>query len=125
MRVLVCGGREYTGWSLVSDLLEKLSLDIWCDNPDEEFVVIQGGAKGADFLAKVWAVDIHANTELVSTEEYPANWKKFGRSAGHIRNAEMLKKGKPDMVLAFPGGVGTADMVEKARAAGVHVEEWE
>lgn len=45
------------------------------------------------------------------------------RSAGPKRNQRMLDKGKPDLVLAFPGGDGTADMVRKAKSAGVPIIE--
>ena len=53
---------------------------------------------------------------------YPANWKKHGRAAGPIRNKQMLEEAKPDLVIAFPGGAGTANMVKQAREAGVKVE---
>lgn len=52
---------------------------------------------------------------------YPADWEKHGRAAGPIRNEKMLIVGTPDMVLAFPGGRGTADMIRKAEAAGLPV----
>ena len=52
---------------------------------------------------------------------FPADWKTYGRAAGPLRNARMIAEGKPDLVLAFPGGRGTADMTRKARAAGVEV----
>jgi hypothetical protein len=48
-----------------------------------------------------------------------ADWEKLGRSAGPIRNQAMLDEGRPDLVVAFPGHHGTADMVRRARAAGV------
>lgn len=44
-----------------------------------------------------------------------------GKAAGPIRNQRMLDEGKPDLVVAFPGGRGTADMVRRAKAAGVPV----
>lgn len=50
-----------------------------------------------------------------------ANWGKFGNAAGPIRNAEMLSEGKPDLVLAFPGGAGTRDMINRSLKAGVTV----
>jgi len=46
-----------------------------------------------------------------------------GRAAGPVRNAQMLAEGKPDFVVAFPGGRGTADMCKQARARGVKVVE--
>lgn len=118
MRVLVCGGRDFCDW-------DKLHFELYSllDNrPDqrEPFVVIQGGAKGADFLAKAWAkyMRFEYNT---SVEEFPADWKKHGRAAGYIRNKQMLVEGKPDLVVAFPGGAGTKNMIDQARKAKVEV----
>jgi hypothetical protein len=59
----------------------------------------------------------------VSVECFPAEWDKRGRIAGPVRNALMLDVGKPDLVVVFPGGRGTADCVRQARAAGVQVIE--
>jgi hypothetical protein len=54
---------------------------------------------------------------------FPAQWDRYGEAAGPIRNAWMLEFGKPDLVVAFPGGRGTADMISKARKAGIEVCE--
>lgn len=81
-------------------------------------LVIHGGARGADTHAG-WA----ATAVDIPVAVYPADWATHGRRAGPIRNAQMLAEGRPDAVLAFPGGRGTADMVRQARAAGVPV--WE
>jgi UDP-N-acetylmuramoylalanine-D-glutamate ligase len=54
-------------------------------------------------------------------EVYPADWKLHGKSAGHIRNQQMLDESKPDIVIAFPGGRGTANMIKRAKKAGVEV----
>jgi predicted Rossmann-fold nucleotide-binding protein len=59
-------------------------------------------------------------TRGISEESHPANWNAWGRAAGPRRNQEMLMR-KPNLVVAFPGGEGTADMVQKAIAAGVKV----
>lgn len=112
MKVLVCGGRDYTNWDLLED---KLNL-IW--RADGEFTIISGGAKGADTLAIDYAKKYNNSLEI-----YKAEWDKFGPSAGPIRNQQMLDIGKPDLVLAFKGGKGTADMVRRARKAGVEVRE--
>lgn len=67
-----------------------------------------------------WA-DEWAVVNWAQFEEYPADWKRYGMAAGPIRNRRMLKEGKPDIVIAFAGGRGTADMVRQAKAAGVPV----
>ncbi len=109
MRVLVCGGRDYTD-------LEKMWSVIRNYFYGPEDTLICGMARGADLLAYrlVAGTDCHI-------EEYPANWEKYGRGAGHIRNQQMLDEGKPDIVIAFPGGRGTANMIERAKKAGVEV----
>lgn len=112
MRVLVCGGRDYDDAVTVDRVLDRVHSrrPITC--------VIHGGARGADSLAGAWA-----KRRGVRVEEYPADWKRYGRAAGMIRNAEMLRAGRPDRVVAFPGGRGTAGMKRLARTAGVPVEE--
>ena len=110
MRVLVTGGRDYSDRESVFFELHGLAEKYgW-------LTVIQGGATGADALAREWAELCYHG--LVSVK---ANWTKFGPSAGPMRNEKMLVSGKPDLVLAFPGGRGTADMVRRAKAAGVPV----
>lgn len=80
--------------------------------------LIAGDASGVDDFAVEWAF-----VNGIAAAKWYACWDKFGKAAGPIRNAAMLKFGKPDLVLAFPGGAGTADMVKKARTAGVEVRE--
>lgn len=68
--------------------------------------------KGADAMADKWARD-----HIIACRRYPADWKKYAMAAGHIRNEAMLIEGKPDWVIAFPGGAGTANMVNQTRIA--------
>lgn len=114
MRVLVCGGRDYGNITRVAQELDALHREI----PHDCMRVIQGGATGADQLARAWCAHRH-----VEYENYAADWKAHGKAAGPIRNQRMLDHGKPDLVIAFPGGRGTADMVRRAKAAGVPVRE--
>jgi hypothetical protein len=110
MRVIVCGGRDFDDYALVANTLSGL--------PMRPTVIIHGGARGLDALAAIWA-----KTRRIAVEEFPADWKTHGRAAGPIRNRRMLKEAKPDLVVSFPGGAGTRDMVRQARAAGVQVIE--
>lgn len=109
-RVLVCGGRDYQNIKAVFTALDGLI--------PKPTLIIQGGAFGADACASEWAYKRN-----VLERQFAANWQKHGRAAGPIRNQEMLDRGKPDIVVAFPGGTGTADMVRRAKAAGVRVIE--
>lgn len=109
MRVLVCGGRYYEDEQRVFEALDELS------GVSE---VIEGGAKGADFFAKSWA-----KIRNIPRRTFPADWDRLGKAAGYIRNKQMLEEGKPDLVVAFPGGKGTANMIKLAREANVEVIE--
>lgn len=113
MRILVCGGRDYADQDTVFATLDHV-ITLF----GEITGVIHGAAKGADSLAGQWA-----NERKIAELKYPANWTKYGKRAGYLRNQEMLDKGKPDFVVAFPGGRGTAMMVDIANKAGVSV--WE
>lgn len=114
MRVLVCGGRDFQD----ADDLEA-SLDAFHEGargPIE--LLIHGGARGADSLAGEWA-----RSRGVACIVYEANWTSQGRSAGPIRNKRMLDEGMPDVVIAFPGARGTANMMRQARDRGLEVLE--
>lgn len=113
MIVLVTGGRDFNDRELVFRVLDELKPSL----------IVHGGAKGADMLARFWA---RANG--VRQRIHNANWERFGRAAGTIRNQAMLDEqaacGEPvALVVAFPGGKGTADMVRRARGAGIEVRE--
>jgi len=111
MRLLVCGDHNWQDYTLV--LQEVTAL-----HPD---VVIEGEAHGADLMGRAAAYTIGADVIA-----FPAQWNKYGRAAGPIRNQQMLTEGKPDMVLAFHDNLalsrGTAHMVRIARQAGVLVK---
>jgi len=112
MKILVCGGRNYRDFATIMAILYGYNRSE--GSPHD---LIHGDADGADRLAA-----IAADTLGWRVHAFPADWNRHGRSAGPLRNLRMLAE-KPDLVIAFPGGRGTADMVEKARAAGVNVRE--
>lgn len=128
MRVLVCGGRGYADRDNFTRQVDRICIDRGWITPKDEcgnwlptITVIHGGCPtGADSLADEYAV-----VNWLQFEEFKADWKKHGRAAGPIRNQRMIDEGKPDLVVAFPGGRGTADMVKRAKAAGVEVIELE
>ncbi len=118
MKVLITGGRNYTNQALVNQVLDALLVRY------PAMVLIHGDAKGADTLGRMWA-ECHS----VPHVPYPAEWDKHKppegsnrkNPAGPIRNRKMLTEGKPDLVVAFAGGSGTADMVQIALDAGVRL----
>lgn len=107
MRVIVAGGRDFDDPVFVWEQMTRLHNKY---GPFTE--VVHGGAKGADGLAADWAV-VHGIPVLA----VHANWKKYGRAAGPIRNAKMLRDYPPGMVITFPGGRGTANLRKLAKAA--------
>lgn len=113
LRVLVTGGRDYTDRDRVTRVLDLVHERIGV------LVVIHGGATGADTLASEWAIDRGVPTEpyAVTKEE----WRTQGISAGPRRNARMLAASAPDVVVAFPGGRGTANMTSLADEATVPI----
>lgn len=110
---LVCGGRDFDDdvmfQSAMSDLVRLRGMPS---------TIIHGAARGADTLADEWA-----KRHALRVRAFPANWRKHGRAAGPIRNQQMLDEGRPYLVVAFPGGRGTVDMVRRARDAGIDVVE--
>lgn len=113
MTVLVCGGRDYQNWKAGWSMLDEASEEF---GPFEKLV--NGGAAGADAMSSQWGL-----SRGLWVKQFPADWDTHGKAAGPIRNAMMLAEQKPDLVVALPGGRGTADMVRKAKAAGVRVIE--
>lgn len=109
MMVLVTGGRGYAD----KDFLFKVMDDL--NRSRNISMVLHGAAAGADSLAGQWARD-RGVQEVVC----PANWNVHGRRAGYLRNSAMADL-IPDMVLMFPGGVGTNMMKEIATERGIEV----
>lgn len=129
MRVLIYGGRDFgkdkEEYLAGRSYLEKLAIDVFPRTEEDEYgnwlpdvTVISGRAKGADRLGEDWAV-----ANWIRLEEYPADWDKHGKAAGHIRNQQMLDSGV-DAAVQFPGGRGTADMRRRLDKAGVKVYEF-
>lgn len=114
-RVLVTGGRAYPDCEAVFARLATCRES--AARNGLKLIVIHGDCPtGADHWVALWC-----RREGVEERRFPAQWDLHGRSAGPRRNQQMLNEGQPDMVLALPGGRGTADMVRRARAANVLV----
>lgn len=112
MKVLVCGGRNFDNKQKLRHFMERLHAqnNITC--------VIHGAYRGADMLAEDWA-----KSRQIDYIGCPAKWDEHDKRAGPIRNQHMLDTYKPDMVVAFPGGDGTSDMIAKAVGYGLKGEE--
>lgn len=123
-RVLVFGGRKFSDRRWLYRVLGAANVvrKITC--------IIEGEASGADRMAREWAEEHN-----VRVDPYPAKWddidrpgavvrtNKFGKKydvlAGHVRNTQMLREGRPDKAIGFPGGSGTQDMARQCLEYGL------
>ena len=107
-KIIVAGGRDFSDRSLMSGVMDCLI--------NEDDVILCGMAKGADQLA--WDI---ANEWGYQVEKHPADWNKYGKSAGPVRNQEMAMAA--DALIAFWDGSsrGTKDMISKAVTAGLEM----
>lgn len=111
IKVLVTGGRDFADSARVAAVLAGMQ------SRHPGFCVVQGGARGADRLARDWCL-----AHGVPCITIDACWDYYGRQrAGGIRNQWMLDYNDISFVAAFPGGAGTADMVRRARRQGIEV----
>lgn len=148
MKILVCGGRTFAfilkgctteridpdehkkrieEYKYIHDVLRSYVMAFSQHRTEDgkpwlpkDITIIEGGARGADSAAADFAL-----INCCPIEEYQADWKRHGTSAGPIRNRRMLEEGKPDLVIAFPGGKGTANMIAQARAYKVPVVQYD
>lgn len=110
IRVAVTGGRDYTDTKHIFDTLDEVHREHGIS------VLIEGEGNGLDIRARVWA-----EYRGIPFKPYPADWKQLGKGAGPVRNQTMVDAGKPDLLVRFNGGTGTADMTRRCINSGVPV----
>jgi len=118
MKILICGSRFYKNYIKIYYYIK--SLQEKCD----DLIIIEGGARGADRLARNACITLG-----IEYKEYQANWDKYGKAAGPIRNKKMLDDNPDiDLVVSFHEDInsskGTKDMLNKARKKGIRVEKY-
>ena len=103
-KVIIAGSRGFSNYKL---LREKCNEYLREKRKNYNIIIISGGARGADTLGEKYAQD-----EGFSLEVFPANWNKFGKSAGFRRNEQMAEVA--DALIAFWDGKshGTKHMIE-------------
>lgn len=119
-KVLICGGRDFTAFDEANNIVRDHLATMFVEPPEkDEIVFITGMAKGADQIP----FELGDLDEWGGVEKYPADWEKYGRKAGPIRNQQMIDEGKPDLVIAFPTekSTGTWDMIRRAKKHNIEV----
>lgn len=110
MKILCCGDRNWANLTVIKKVLS---------NYDNTTTIISGGARGADTLSELAAIDLGMNLIVMY-----AQWDIYGKAAGPIRNRKMLAQ-EPNLVIAFHSNIseskGTADMIRIAKKAGIPV----
>lgn len=110
-RLIIAGGRDFNDYETLKNYVDfKLS------RTEDEIQIISGGARGADTLGERYAVE-----RGFFLRRFPADWERYGKSAGVRRNREMARNA--DALIAYWNGYsrGTKNMIEEARAAGIIV----
>lgn len=110
-RVIIAGGRDFNDYPLLTKTMDRL-----LSNVSEDIVILCGKARGADALGERYTKE-----RGYAIEYYPADWNRYGKIAGYIRNNEMAKRA--DALVAFWDGTsrGTAHMIETAKAHGLKI----
>ena len=112
MRLIVCGSRTLTDYSIVKTALDAVLKIV----NKSELVVLSGHAKGADQLGEQWCFE-----NMVKYERYPADWSK-GKSAGMVRNALMVDNATHVLAFWDQKSSGTANTIELARKKKLKVK---
>ena len=108
-KLIVAGGREFSDYELLAEKLDNIRYVVWDQDIADDVEIVCGKARGADTLGETWAKKSH-----VGVKYFPADWDRYGKSAGYRRNGEMAEYG--DALLAFWDGEskGTAHMINLA-----------
>lgn len=111
MKTIIAGMRDFHHYKTLLSAAQKCPFEITS--------VVSGGAKGVDALGERFAAD-----HSLPIERYPADWKKHGRAAGPIRNAEMAENAEALLAIWDGKSRGTGNMIFNAKKRGlaVHVK---
>lgn len=111
MKLIIAGSRNLQPEQFPDKRLDELHKTIRVTE------VVSGGAWGADYLGEVWA-----EGHELPIMRFNADWDKYGKRAGPIRNRLMAEHA--DAVVLLPGGIGTASMAREAARAGIIIHDW-
>ena len=118
-RIIICGGRHFNDYNALESLVDSVLAEKGLTNKEAE--IVSGHCEGADILG-----ELYANKHNIACKVFPAEWTKYGRAAGPIRNSQMVKyasESPTPIVIAFvsPRTKGTTDTINKATKRGFAV----
>lgn len=114
-KLIVAGGRDFADYELLSRKLDKIRKSVWENYVADDLEIVSGTARGADKLGERWA-----RQHQVGVKQFPADWGRYGKRAGYLRNEQMAKYA--DTLIAFwNGSKGTGHMINLAKENGLGV----
>lgn len=121
LRILVCGGRHFADY----DLLEKTINDIVFESGCSDIEIVSGHCVGADRLGELYAEKYNVPVKI-----FPAEWKKYGKHAGPIRNKQMVDyisgfENKAVVAFVSANTKGTRNTIALAGKANIRVYQFE
>jgi hypothetical protein len=119
--VAVTGGRDFCNGALIESVLDALHFGSPTQNKTHIELLVHGGCVGVDTIAGLWAYTNCIQTCVFAITD--VQWRMAGRGSGPYRNRQMLEVTRPNLLVAFPGGCGTANCVQIARGLGIEVLE--
>ena len=118
--ILIAGSRDFENRNIFAGVLLQFMVE---NDPLEEYVIVEGGARGVDTMAREFA-----EMNGLQVKEFKPNWEKYGRAAGPKRNDEMTKfvaENKGQALYFWDGeSKGTKQCIISARKRGIPVTVW-
>lgn len=108
MKIAIVGSRSYPRLNEVAEYVRALPPDT---------VIVSGGARGVDTVAEMTALYRNMKVEI-----YYADWKTYGKSAGFIRNDQIVKAADKVVAFHFQNSAGTAHAIRLAQKYGKELE---
>lgn len=116
MKIIVAGSRTFSDFALLCRKMDAITKNL----DKKKLTIVSGHCQGADLLGEEWAT-----LRMVKYEVFRADWDKYGKAAGPIRNQEMVDSCTPgkDAAIFFDcqKGSGTEDCLKKARKRGLKI----
>jgi hypothetical protein len=109
LRLIIAGSRDWNNYNILRDITNEILTDIYFKSPFTSVQVISGTARGADLLGEQYAKEYNFDIK-----RFPADWEKYGKKAGFLRNIEMAKNADACIVFWDGKSKGSRHMIDIA-----------